>query len=112
MANQVELLSFLSILTPLIFQGEALFSKFSDLNLIVLSIEDLPLKLFDLDSVGLYLGRESFDFYGLEDHHERQVVSEVGFSIVGQVLDSGLLELLVADVAGELCADEGAVAYE
>lgn len=80
------------------------------MNLIVLSIEDLSLELLDLDPIRLDLSREPLDLNGLENDNKRQIVTEIGLLVVGQVLDSGFSQLFVTHVVGELGADKGPVA--
>ena len=112
MTDQVQFLRLFSILTPLVLQRETFLGKFSNLNLIVLSIEDLSLELFDLDPIRLDLSREPLDLNGLENDNKRQIVTEIGLLVVGQVLDSGFSQLFVTHVVGELSTDERSVANE
>lgn len=52
-ADEVELFVFFEIAATLAFVGEQLFGEFTDLNLIVLGVEDLALEVLDLDAVAL-----------------------------------------------------------
>ena len=55
------------------------------MHLIVLSIEKLSFKLFHLDSQKFDLIGKAFDFDSLEDDYEVDIVSKVGFLIVGKI---------------------------
>jgi hypothetical protein len=58
------------------------------LYLVVLSIKQLAFILFQTDSQHFHLLGEAFDLNGLEDDYELDVFSEVGFLVVGEVLDA------------------------
>lgn len=73
MTDEIQFLVFLEVFASLALIREALLGELSDLNLVVLSIEDLSLEIFDFDAVRLDLGGEPLDLNGLEDNHELEV---------------------------------------
>ena len=96
LANLVKFLIFLPKLTiflpkllQLVLVVEALLGELSDLHLIVLRVEELPLCLFELHPQELNLIREALDFNGLEHDDEVHVLAEIVLLVVGQVLDPG-----------------------
>jgi hypothetical protein len=84
-----EFFNLVSVLLPFFFECETLFSEFSDLNFVVLVVEELSFVFFDADSEHLDFVGESLYFNGLEDDDELDVLSEVCLFVIGEVLDSG-----------------------
>ena len=70
-----ELVDFLTVFFPQPFHGEKLFIEFSDLNLIILCVEELALLFFVLDAENLNLTGQSLYLNGLEDNYELDVIS-------------------------------------
>ena len=77
----------------------------------VLGIEELALLFLQLYSQHFHFVGKAFNFYCLEDHNELDVVAQVDFLVVGEVLDAGFAEIIpighgIRDEGG---GDEGAV---
>ena len=87
-ANFVKFLIFFTILVNLLLLGETAFCELSNLHFVVTGIEELTLILFDAHTKDFYFLWESFDLDGLEDHDKLYVLSEIGFLVVGEVLDA------------------------
>lgn len=95
LANLIEFLILLPIFdlkVPKIFQlvliVETLLSKLSNLNLIALSIEQLPFSFLELNPEQFNFIRKSLDFDSLEDNNEADVIPKVGFLVVREILDA------------------------
>lgn len=76
---------------------KAFFSQLSNLNLIVLGIEQLAFILSDLHSEQLHLSWEPFYLYGLEDNDKVDIIPEARSFVVGQILDARFAKLLSSD---------------
>jgi len=79
---------FLLILCNSTLLTETFLSKLSDLNLIVLGVEKLPFCLFKFDSQQLDLSRQSLNFDSLKDNNETDVISKIGFFVIGEILNA------------------------
>lgn len=66
---------------------EALLVKLFNLDLVVLGVKELSASLCQLHAQYLDLVGEPFDFDGLEDYDELNVIAQVDLFVVGQVLD-------------------------
>jgi hypothetical protein len=75
LADFVELFVLLSVLINLFLLGEATFSEFANLHLVVASIEELSFVLFDTHPKHFNLLRQSLYLDGLEHHNELYVLS-------------------------------------
>lgn len=96
LANLIKLLillpklsHFLPKLLQLVLVVVTLLCELPDLHLVVLSVEELPLRLFELHPQELNLIGKAFYFNGLEDYNEVHVLAEIVLLVVGQVLDAG-----------------------
>lgn len=76
---------------------KAFFSQLSNLNFIVLGIEQFAFILSDLHSEKLHLSWEPLYLYGLEDNDKIDIISEARSFVVGQILDAGFAKLLPSD---------------
>ncbi len=95
LANLIELLILLSKMlknVPKLFYlsliVKTFLSEFSNLNLIIGSIEKLPLCLFKLDPQKFNFIREPLYLDSLEDDYEIYIIAKIVFLIVGEILDS------------------------
>ena len=71
-----------------------------------MSIENLSLKLLNLDTISFDLGRQTLDLDALEDNHKGQIVAKIEFLVIGKVLNPRLSKLVVVDITRKLGADE------
>ena len=85
------------ILLKILFIVKAFFSQLSNLNFIVLGIEQFAFILSDPHSKKLHLSWEPLYLYSLEDNDKIDIISEARSFVVGQILDAGFAKLLPSD---------------
>ena len=74
-ADFVQVVDLFPVLLSFSFVGEAFFSEFSDLDFVVLGIEELPFKLFELHSQKFVFVLESLNLDCLKDNDELNVLA-------------------------------------
>lgn len=95
LANFVQFLVLLAVLVDLLLLRETFFRQLSNLNLVVTSVKELPLVLFELDSQHLNFLGQPFDLDGLKNNDELYVIPEISLLVVGQVLNAGPMWVLM-----------------
>ncbi len=86
-AGEAHLFYLVLIVDPLLLQLMAVLSEFLYLHFVVEIVVNLPICVLEHHAQGLYLERESFDFYGLEDNNELQFARKVNLLVARKVLD-------------------------
>ena len=89
LANLVELFVLLPILVDFLLLGEALLCQLSYLDLVVGNVEKLPFIFLQPYPQHLYFLGKALDLNGLENNDELNVIAEVCFAIVREVLNAG-----------------------
>ena len=83
-----EFIDLIPIVPSLIFKRKTLFSKFPDLDLVALVVEELALVFLEPDPKDLNFIGKALNFNCLKDNNELDIVPQVGLFVIGQVLDS------------------------
>ena len=86
-ADFAQFVDFFPVLFPFSLEGEAALRQFSDLNFIILGIEELSFWLFEFNSQHLDFIWESLYFNSLKHNNELNIVAQICFLVVWQILD-------------------------